>query len=78
MPDLATFCYNLGEKWGIGTFECNGERLETSDTLTELLRGAALASDARLVQVEGRAIGLCVFSDIYQTLTKYEHYASAN
>jgi Ca2+-transporting ATPase len=39
-----------------GIFEHNGARLESSYTLTELLRGAALASDARLIQVEGRWI----------------------
>jgi len=37
----------------VGTFAWNGSAAEPSPTLTTLLRGAVLASDARLVQVDG-------------------------
>ncbi|MGH8659193.1 MAG: cation-translocating P-type ATPase [Gammaproteobacteria bacterium] len=38
----------------LGTFCCDGQPIEDPALLTELLRGAGLASDARLTQTDGR------------------------
>jgi P-type Ca2+ transporter type 2C len=38
----------------VGTFFCNGHAIEGSVLLTEVLRGAALSSDARLTWSDGR------------------------